>query len=94
MNKNKDSVIETESINNAGDLHHNPDFLEVNTSRAASKPVVNNQQPDFPVIVPLKFTTNNSYMSISKQGYCVIKNNKLRQLNQFDTDCKQQNSGI
>ncbi|HFI0446102.1 PBECR4 domain-containing protein [Streptococcus suis] len=72
-----------EPISNAGDLHRNPDFLGDISPRTASKPVVNESQPDFPVIAPLKFTTKGEWMSTLKPGYHVITDGELRRLNKF-----------
>ncbi|HEL2324599.1 TPA: hypothetical protein TZN99_001942 [Streptococcus suis] len=72
-----------EPISNAGDLHRNPDFLGDISPRTASKPVVNESQPDFPVIAPLKFTTEGEWMSTLKPGYHVITDGELRRLNKF-----------
>ncbi|HEM6044466.1 hypothetical protein HO702_00145 [Streptococcus suis] len=72
-----------EPISNAGDLHRNPDSLGDISPRTASKPVVNESQPDFPVIAPLKFTTKGEWMSTLKPGYHVITDGELRRLNKF-----------
>ncbi|NQG46846.1 hypothetical protein HO700_03240 [Streptococcus suis] len=72
-----------EPISNAGDLHRNPDSLGDISPRTASKPVVNESQPDFPVIAPLKFTTKGEWMSTLKPGYHVITYGELRRLNKF-----------
>ncbi|QUE55385.1 hypothetical protein INT76_05930 [Streptococcus oriscaviae] len=72
-----------EPISNAGDLHRNPDSLGDLSPRTASKPVVNESQPDFPVIAPLKFTTKGEWMSTLKPGYHVITDGELRRLNKF-----------
>ncbi|HFI0668249.1 TPA: PBECR4 domain-containing protein [Streptococcus suis] len=72
-----------EPISNAGDSHRNPDFLGDISPRTASKPVVNESQPDFPVIAPLKFTTKGEWMSTLKPGYHVITDGELRRLNKF-----------
>ncbi|HEM3649551.1 TPA: hypothetical protein U1C40_002245 [Streptococcus suis] len=72
-----------EPISNAGDLHRNPDSLGDISPRTASKPVVNESQPDFPVIAPLKFTTKGEWVSTLKPGYHVITDGELRRLNKF-----------
>ncbi|CYU35351.1 PBECR4 domain-containing protein [Streptococcus suis] len=72
-----------EPISNAGDLHRNPDSLGDISPRTASKPVVNESQPDFPVIAPLKFITKGEWMSTLKPGYHVITDGELRRLNKF-----------
>ncbi|MFX3841553.1 PBECR4 domain-containing protein [Streptococcus suis] len=72
-----------EPTSNAGDSHRNPDFLGDISPRTASKPVVNESQPDFPVIAPLKFTTKGEWMSTLKPGYHVITDGELRRLNKF-----------
>lgn len=73
---------QSQELSNAGDLHRNPDSLEANASRTASKPV-EKPQPDFPVITPLHFTTQGEYMSTIKPGYHVISNRELNRLNKF-----------
>ena len=72
-----------EPTSNAGDSHRNPDFLGDISPRTASKPVVNESQPDFPVIAPLKFTTKGEWMSTLKPGYHVITDGELRRINKF-----------
>ncbi|HFI0543693.1 TPA: NADAR family protein, partial [Streptococcus suis] len=72
MEKEKAPDRSQEPISNAGDLHRNPDSLGDISPRTASKPVVNESQPDFPVIAPLKFTTKGEWMSTLKPGYHVI----------------------
>ncbi|HEM3467946.1 TPA: toprim domain-containing protein [Streptococcus suis] len=68
---------------NAGGSHRNPDSLGDVSPGTASKPVVTESQPDFPVIAQLQFTTNNEYMSSIKDGYHVIKPGELARLNKF-----------
>lgn len=72
-----------EPYSNAGDSHRNPDSLGDLSPGAASKPVVDEPQPDFPVIAHLKFTTKNERMSTIKPGYHVITNGELNRLNKF-----------
>lgn len=72
-----------EPYSNAGDSHRNPDSLEDLSPGAASKPVVDEPQPDFPVIAHLKFTTKDERMSTIKPGYHVITNGELNRLNKF-----------
>ncbi|WP_248298375.1 PBECR4 domain-containing protein [Streptococcus suis] len=83
MEKEKAPNRSQEPISNAGDLHRNPDSLGDISPRTASKPVVNESQPDFPVIAPLKFTTKGEWMSTLKPGYHVITDGELRRLNKF-----------
>ncbi|HEM5251473.1 TPA: hypothetical protein U1341_001940 [Streptococcus suis] len=83
MEKEKAPDRSQEPISNAGDLHRNPDSLGDISPRTASKPVVNESQPDFPVIAPLKFTTKGEWMSTLKPGYHVITDGELRRLNKF-----------
>ncbi|CYU67717.1 PBECR4 domain-containing protein [Streptococcus suis] len=83
MEKEKAPDRGQEPISNAGDLHRNPDSLGDISPRTASKPVVNESQPDFPVIAPLKFTTKGEWMSTLKPGYHVITDGELRRLNKF-----------
>lgn len=68
---------------NAGDLHRSPDSLGEGSPGAASKPVEQIAQPDFPVITPLKFSTRGEHMSTIKQGYHVISSSELSRLNKF-----------
>ncbi|HHF7035846.1 TPA: PBECR4 domain-containing protein [Streptococcus mutans] len=83
INANKEKAPgQSQELSNAGDLHRNPDSLEANASRTASKPV-EKSQPDFPVITPLHFTTQGEYMSTIKPGYHVISNHELNRLNKF-----------
>lgn len=83
ISENKEKAPgQSQELSNAGDLHRNPDSLEANASRTASKPV-ENSQPDFPVITPLHFTTQGEYMSTIKSGYHVISNRELNRLNKF-----------
>lgn len=72
-----------EPYSNAGDSHRNPDSLGDLSPGAASKPVVDEPQPDFPVIAHLKFTTKDERMSTIKPGYHVITNGELNRLNKF-----------
>ncbi|GAD41588.1 PBECR4 domain-containing protein [Streptococcus anginosus] len=72
-----------EPSSNAGDLHRNPDSLGDLSPGAASKPVVDEPQPDFPVIAHLNFTTKGERMSTIKPGYHVITNGELNRLNKF-----------
>lgn len=72
-----------EPYSNAGDSHRNPDSLGDLSPGAASKPVVDEPQPDFPVIAHLKFTTKGERMSTIKPGYHVITNGELNRLNKF-----------
>ena len=72
-----------EPSSNAGDLHRNPDSLGDLSPGAASKPVVDEPQPDFPVIAHLKFTTKDERMSTIKPGYHVITSGELNRLNKF-----------
>ncbi|WP_247949960.1 PBECR4 domain-containing protein [Streptococcus constellatus] len=72
-----------EPSSNAGDLHRNPDSLGDLSPGAASKPVVDEPQPDFPVIAHLNFTTKEERMSTIKPGYHVITNGELNRLNKF-----------
>ncbi|MCQ9211709.1 MULTISPECIES: PBECR4 domain-containing protein [unclassified Streptococcus] len=72
-----------EPYSNAGDSHRNPDFLGDLSPGAASKPVVDEPQPDFPVIAPLQFTTKGEWMSTLKSGYHVITDGELKRLNKF-----------
>ena len=72
-----------EPSSNAGDSHRNPDSLEDLSPGAASKPVVDEPQPDFPVIAHLNFTTKEERMSTIKPGYHVITNGELNRLNKF-----------
>ncbi|MEI4438366.1 PBECR4 domain-containing protein [Streptococcus anginosus] len=72
-----------EPSGNAGDSHRNPDSLGDLSPGAASKPVVDEPQPDFPVIAHLKFTTKEERMSTIKPGYHVITNGELNRLNKF-----------
>lgn len=72
-----------ELYSNAGDSHRNPDFLGESSPGAASKPVVDEPQPDFPVIAPLQFTTKGEWMSTLKPGYHVITDGELKRLNKF-----------
>ncbi len=72
-----------EPYSNAGDSHRNPDSLGDLSPGAASKPVVDEPQPDFPVIAHLKFTTKDERMSTIKPGYHVITNRELNRLNKF-----------
>lgn len=83
MEKEKAPDRSQEPISNAGDLHRNPDSLGDISPRTASKPVVNESQPDFPVIALLKFTTKGEWMSTLKPGYHVITDGELRRLNKF-----------
>lgn len=85
-NNVKEKTLEKsqESLNsNAGDSHRNPDSLGENSPRTASKPVGNKDQPDFPVITRLNFTTKGEYMSTIKKGYHVISTAELSRLNKF-----------
>lgn len=83
ISENKEKAPgQSQELSNAGDLHRNPDSLEANASRTASKPV-EKPQPDFPVITPLYFTTQGEYMSTIKPGYHVISNRELNRLNKF-----------
>lgn len=72
-----------EPSSNAGDSHRNPDSLGDLSPGAASKPVVDEPQPDFPVIAHLNFTTKEERMSTIKPGYHVITNGELNRLNKF-----------
>lgn len=72
-----------EPSSNAGDSHRNPDSLGDLSPGAASKPVVDEPQPDFPVIAHLNFTTKGERMSTIKPGYHVITNGELNRLNKF-----------
>ncbi len=72
-----------EPYSNAGDSHRNPDSLGDLSPGAASKPVVDEPQPDFPIIAHLKFTTKGERMSTIKPGYHVITNGELNRLNKF-----------
>ena len=72
-----------EPSSNAGDSHRNPDSLGDLSPGAASKPVVDEPQPDFPVIAHLKFTTKDERMSTIKPGYHVITSGELNRLNKF-----------
>ncbi|WP_303972064.1 PBECR4 domain-containing protein [Streptococcus merionis] len=72
-----------ELFSNAGDSHRNPDSLGDLSPGAASKPVVDEPQPDFPVIAQLNFTTKGERMSTIKPGYHVITNGELNRLNKF-----------
>lgn len=72
-----------EPSSNAGDSHRNPDSLGELSPGAASKPVVDEPQPDFPVIAHLNFTTKEERMSTIKPGYHVITNGELSRLNKF-----------
>lgn len=72
-----------EPSGNAGDSHRNPDSLGDLSPGAASKPVVDEPQPDFPVIAHLKFTTKGERMSTIKPGYHVITSGELNRLNKF-----------
>lgn len=72
-----------EPSSNAGDSHRNPDSLGELSPGAASKPVVDEPQPDFPVITHLNFTTKEERMSTIKPGYHVITNGELSRLNKF-----------
>ena len=72
-----------EPSGNAGDSHRNPDSLGDLSPGAASKPVVDEPQPDFPVIAHLNFTTKEERMSTIKPGYHVITNGELNRLNKF-----------
>lgn len=72
-----------EPSSNAGDSHRNPDSLGDLSPGAASKPVVDEPQPDFPVIAHLNFTTKEERMSSIKPGYHVITNGELSRLNKF-----------
>ncbi|HGH7976354.1 PBECR4 domain-containing protein [Streptococcus dysgalactiae] len=72
-----------ELSSNAGDLHRNPDSLGDLSPGAASKPVVDEPQPDFPVIAQLNFTTKGERMSTIKPGYHVITSGELNRLNKF-----------
>ena len=72
-----------EPSSNAGDSHRNPDSLGELSPGAASKPVVDEPQPDFPVIAHLNFTTKEERMSSIKPGYHVITNGELSRLNKF-----------
>lgn len=72
-----------EPYSNAGDSHRNPDSLGDLSPGAASKPVVDEPQPDFPIIAHLKFTTKDERMSTIKPGYHVITNGELNRLNKF-----------
>ncbi|OHX27573.1 hypothetical protein BKX95_04640 [Streptococcus iniae] len=72
-----------ELSSNAGDSHRNPDFLGDLSPGAASKPVVDEPQPDFPVIAQLNFTTKGEKMSTIKPGYHVITSGELNRLNKF-----------
>ncbi|KIC79037.1 MULTISPECIES: PBECR4 domain-containing protein [Streptococcus] len=72
-----------EPSSNAGDSHRNPDSLGDLSPWAASKPVVDEPQPDFPVIAHLNFTTKGERMSTIKPGYHVITNGELNRLNKF-----------
>ncbi len=72
-----------EPSSNAGDSHRNPDSLGDLSPGAASKPVVDEPQPDFPVIAHLNFTTKGERMSTIKSGYHVITNGELNRLNKF-----------
>lgn len=72
-----------EPSSNAGDSHRNPDSLGDLSPGAASKPVVDEPQPDFPVIAHLNFTTKGERMSTIKPGYHVITNGELSRLNKF-----------
>ncbi|WP_161980486.1 PBECR4 domain-containing protein [Streptococcus sp. S784/96/1] len=70
-------------LGNAGDSHRNPDSLREISLGAASKPVEQVAQPDFPVITPLQFSIQGEYMSTIKQGYHVISPGELNRLNKF-----------
>lgn len=83
MEKEKALGQNQEPNYNAGGSHRNPDSLGDVSPGAASKPVANDSQPDFPVIAQLQFTTNNEYMSSIKDGYHVIKPGELARLNKF-----------
>ena len=72
-----------EPSSNAGDSHRNPDSLGELSPGAASKPVVDEPQPDFPVTAHLNFTTKEERMSTIKPGYHVITNGELSRLNKF-----------
>ncbi|NJJ27737.1 DUF3991 domain-containing protein [Streptococcus anginosus] len=72
-----------EPSSNAGDSHRNPDSFGDLSPEAASKPVVDEPQPDFPVIAHLNFTTKEERMSTIKPGYHVITNGELNRLNKF-----------
>ncbi|WP_164683766.1 PBECR4 domain-containing protein [Streptococcus hyointestinalis] len=72
-----------ELYSNAGDSHRNPDSFGDLSPEAASKPVVDEPQPDFPVIAHLKFTTKGEKMSTIKPGYHVITSGELNRLNKF-----------
>lgn len=72
-----------ELSSNAGDSHRNPDSLGDLSPGAASKPVVDEPQPDFPVIAQLNFTTKGERMSTIKPGYHVITSGELNRLNKF-----------
>lgn len=72
-----------ELSSNAGDSHRNPDSLGDLSPGAASKPVVDEPQPDFPVIARLNFNTKGERMSTIKPGYHVITSGELNRLNKF-----------
>ncbi|HEM3543801.1 TPA: toprim domain-containing protein [Streptococcus suis] len=80
--KKETSNVEVRS--NAGEFHRTSDFSgDITSPRTASQPVVNESQPDFPVIAQLQFTTRGTYVSNRKPDHTVIDEKSLRRLNRF-----------
>ncbi|HFI0149783.1 TPA: PBECR4 domain-containing protein [Streptococcus suis] len=80
--KKETSNVEVRS--NAGEFHRTSDFSgDIISPRTASQPVVNESQPDFPVIAQLQFTTKGIYVSNRKPDHSVIDEKSLRRLNRF-----------
>ncbi|MGT2754553.1 PBECR4 domain-containing protein [Streptococcus ovis] len=67
----------------AGEFHRTSDFSGDVSPRTASQPVVDEPQPDFPVIAHLQFTTRGAYVSNKKQDYHIVDGKELRRLNRF-----------
>lgn len=67
----------------AGEFHRTSDFLGENSPRTASQPVVEQPQPDFPVIAQLYFTTEKARVSNIKPNYRVARKKDLSDLNLF-----------
>lgn len=86
VNQTQEKALEkTQEPDNsdAGEFHRTSDFLGESSPRTASQPVVEQPQPDFPVIAQLYFTTEKARVSNIKPNYRVARKKDLSDLNLF-----------